>query len=257
MNLSIFVRLLIMIAGVLCLEAVLVFVLNLIKPKKHRVRTVLSVVASVLKYVAAIVIVCWGLSIIGVNVSTIVASVGIVALVVGFSAESLIADMVTGAFMVFENQYNVGDIVEVGGFRGTVSSIGLRTTCITDPGGNVKIVNNSAMKNILNRSDKPSRAACEIAVPYGTDFRKLESEIPGLLQRIYDEHTDVLKDVPKYLGVNQLADSGVVLKFIGEVDESNIFSGARLLNHDLLLGFKDLGVECPFPQVDVHNIPAN
>ena len=256
MNLSIFVRLIIMIAGVLCLEALLVFIFGLIKPKNHRIRTVLSIIASVLKYVAAIVIVCWGLSIIGVNVSTIVASVGIVALVVGFSAESLIADMVTGAFMVFENQYNVGDIVEVGGFRGTVSSIGLRTTCITDPGGNVKIVNNSAMKNILNRSDKPSRAACEIAVPYGTDFRKLESEIPALLQRIYDEHPDILKDVPKYLGINQLADSGVVLKFIGEVDESNIFSGARMLNHDLLLGFKDLGVECPFPQVDVHNIPV-
>ena len=257
MNLSIFVRLIIMIAGVLCLEALLVFIFGLIKPNNHRIRTVLSVIASVLKYVAAIVIICWGLSIIGVNVSTIVASVGIVALVVGFSAESLIADMVTGAFMVFENQYNVGDIVEVGGFRGTVSSIGLRTTCITDPGGNVKIVNNSAMKNILNRSDKPSRAACEIAVPYGTDFRKLESEIPALLQRIYDEHQDMLKDVPRYLGINQLADSGVVLKFIGEVDESNIFSGARMLNHDLLLGFKDLGVECPFPQVDVHNIPVN
>ena len=256
MNLSIFVRLIIMIAGVLAVEALLVFVFSLLKPKNHRVRTVLSILSSVLKYVAAIVMICWGLSIIGVNVSTIVASVGIVALVVGFSAESLIADMVTGAFMVFENQYNVGDIVEVGGFRGTVTSIGLRTTCITDPGGNVKIVNNSAMKNILNRSDKPSRAACEIAVPYGTDFRKLESQIPDLLQSIYDAHPDIFKVKPVYLGINELADSGVVLKFIGEVDEANIFSGARTLNHDLLLGFKDLGVECPFPQVDVHNIPV-
>ena len=256
MNLSIFFRLLIMIAGVICAEAVLVFILELIKPKSHRIRTVLSIIASVLKYVAAIVIICWGLSIIGVNVSTIVASVGIVALVVGFSAESLISDMVTGAFMVFENQYNVGDIVDVSGFRGTVSSIGLRTTCITDPGGNVKIVNNSAMKNILNRSDKPSRAICEIAVPYGTDFVKLESDIPALLQKIYDDHQDMLKNVPQYLGVNELADSGVILKFIGEVEEANIFAGTRMLNHDLLLGFKELGVECPFPQVDVHNIPV-
>ena len=256
MNLSIFVKLLIMIAGVIAVETLVVFILNLIKPKNHRLATVLTILASVMKYVAAIVILCWGLSIIGVNVSTIVASVGIVALVVGFSAESLISDMVTGAFMVFENQYNVGDIVEVGGFRGTVTNIGLRTTCITDPGGNVKIVNNSAMKNILNRADKPSRSGCEIAVPYGTDFEYLESRIPGLLQEIYHNHEEMMKAPPVYLGVNELADSGVILKFVVEVEEKNIFFGSRTLNHDLLLGFKKLGVECPFPQVDVHNIPA-
>ncbi len=248
-------KLVVMIVGVLCAEALISFVLSLPKPKSHRLQSMLSIIASILRYVAAIVILCWGLSILGVNVSTIVASVGIVALIVGFSAESLIADMVTGAFMIFENQYNVGDIVEVDGFRGTVTSIGLRTTCITDPGGNVKIMNNSAMKNILNRSDKPSRSGCEISVPYSTDFVALEKEIPALMQRIQAAHPDVLKAPPVYLGVNALADSGVILKFVAEVDEANIFSGSRILNHDLLLGFKELGVECPFPQVDVHNIP--
>ena len=248
------IRLLVMIVGVLCAEALISFILGLPKPKNHRARSVLSIVSSILKYVAAIVILCWGLSILGVNVSTIVASVGILALVLGFSAESLISDMVTGAFMIFENQYNVGDIVEVDGYRGTVTSIGLRTTCITDPGGNVKIVNNSAMKNILNRSDRPSRSISLISVPYGTDFEALESKIPALMTEIKDAHPDVFKTEPEYLGVEQLADSAVVLKFVAEVDEQNIFTGSRLLNHDLLLGFKKLGVECPFPQVDVHNV---
>ena len=248
------IRLLVMIVGVLCAEALISFILGLPKPENHRARSVLSIVSSILKYVAAIVILCWGLSILGVNVSTIVASVGILALILGFSAESLISDMVTGAFMIFENQYNVGDIVEVDGYRGTVTSIGLRTTCITDPGGNVKIVNNSAMKNILNRSDRPSRSISLISVPYGTDFEALESKIPALMTEIRDAHPDVFKTEPVYLGVEQLADSGVVLKFVAEVDEQNIFTGARVLNHDLLLGFKKLGVECPFPQVDVHNV---
>jgi small conductance mechanosensitive channel len=248
------IRLLVMIVGVLCAEALISFILGLPKPKNHRARSVLSIVSSILKYVAAIVILCWGLSILGVNVSTIVASVGILALILGFSAESLISDMVTGAFMIFENQYNVGDIVEVDGYRGTVTSIGLRTTCITDPGGNVKIVNNSAMKNILNRSDRPSRSISLISVPYGTDFEALESKIPALMTEIKDAHPDVFKTEPEYLGVEQLADSAVVLKFVAEVDEQNIFAGSRLLNHDLLLGFKKLGVECPFPQVDVHNV---
>ena len=248
------IRLLVMIVGVLCAEALISFILGLPKPKNHRARSVLSIVSSILKYVAAIVILCWGLSILGVNVSTIVASVGILALVLGFSAESLISDMVTGAFMIFENQYNVGDIVEVDGYRGTVTSIGLRTTCITDPGGNVKIVNNSAMKNILNRSDRPSRSISLISVPYGTDFEALESKIPALMTEIKDAHPDVFKTEPEYLGVEQLADSAVVLKFVAEVDEQNIFTGSRLLNHDLLLGFKKLGVGCPFPQVDVHTV---
>ena len=248
-----FVRLILMVASVVALETLTVFLLGLSVPKNHRSRSLLSISSSLMKYIAVIVILCWGLSIMGVNVSTIVASVGIVALVVGFSAESLISDVVTGAFMLFENQYNVGDIVEVNGFRGTVTSIGIRTTCITDPGDNVKIVNNSDMKNILNRSDRVSRSVSEIAVPYETDLEKLEAEIPALMQRIYEAHPDVMKKPPVYLGVQELAESSVVLRFVVNVEEKDIYSGARILNHDLLLGFRRLGVECPFPQVDVHS----
>ena len=246
------IKLLVMIFGVLVVESLFAFILSVPNPKSHRAKSVLSVVSSLLKYVAAIIIICWGLSIIGVNVSTIVASVGILALVVGFSAESLIADVVTGAFMIFENQYNVGDIVEIDGFRGTVTSIGIRTTGITDPGGNVKIVNNSAIKTILNRSDRVSRSVSDIAIPYGTDLEKLEAGIPALTEEIYAKHTDVMKAPPRYLGVQQLADSSVVLRFVVDVEEKDIYSGARILNHDLLLGFRALGVECPFPQIDVH-----
>ena len=246
------IKLLVMIFGVIVVESLLAFILSLPNPKSHRARSVLSVISSLLKYVAAIVIICWGLSIIGVNVSTIVASVGILALIVGFSAESLIADVVTGAFMIFENQYNVGDIVEIDGFRGTVTNIGIRTTCITDPGDNVKIVNNSAIKTILNRSDRLSRSVSDIAIPYGTDLEQLEAGIPGLMEEIYNAHPDIMKQPPRYLGVQQLADSAVVLRFVVNVDEKDLYSGARVLNHDLLLGFRKLGVECPFPQVDVH-----
>ncbi|MBO4343823.1 MAG: mechanosensitive ion channel [Clostridia bacterium] len=252
-SLTVLLKVVVMAFSIIAVEIILSILLTLPNPKNHRLRSVLSILASLLKYIAFIVILCWGLSILGVNVSTIVASVGIIALIVGFSAESLIADVVTGAFMIFENQYNVGDIVEVDGFRGTVTSIGIRTTCITDPGDNVKIVNNSAMKNILNRSDKISRSVSVISVPYATDLEKLESEIPALMERIYEKRTDIFKAPPKYLGVDALADSAVVLKFVVNVDEKDIYSGARLLNRDLLLGFRSLGVECPFPQVDVHS----
>ena len=245
-------KVLLMIFFVLAVESLLVFLLSLPKPQSHRARSVLSIVSSLLKYVAVIVILCWGLSILGVNVSTIVASVGVLALIVGFSAESLITDVVTGAFMIFENQYNVGDIVEVDGFRGTVTNIGIRTTSITDPGDNVKIVNNSDMRNILNRSDRVSRSISDISIPYATDLEKLEASIPALMQSIYAAHPDMMKEPPQYLGVQALADSAVVLRFLVNVEEKDIYAGARVLNHDLLLGFRKLGVECPFPQVDVH-----
>ena len=264
-------KLLLLIFGVLFLKSLIVWILGLIKPANHRARSVLSLLSSLTKYIAFLVILCAGLTILGVNMTTIIASVGVLALIVGFSAESLIADVVTGTFMLLENQYNVGDIVEVNGFRGTVTSIGIRTTCITDTGDNVKIINNSEMKNILNRSDNYSKAVCDISIPYETDLEKLESELPKLLESIYKAHEDTMKKVPvyvvKYACINltcltayacdicwqALQDSGILLRFVVEVSEKNIYSGMRILNHDLLLGFRKLGVECPFPQLDVHN----
>ncbi len=246
------IRVIFMAAAVLFLSTLLIFVLSVLRPKSHRGKSLVTLLSSLIRYVTALVILCWGLAIFGVNVNTIVASVGILTLVVGFGAESLIADLVTGIFMLFENQYNVGDIVEVNGFRGTVKEIGIRTTTIMDVGKNLKIVNNSDMKNILNRSDNASIAVSTIDIPYGADLEGLEAKIPGLMSEIYHAHEDVMMSEPKYLGVAELGSSGVTLKFIVEVEEDKIFSAPRVLNHDLLLGFKKLGVEVPFPQLDIH-----
>ena len=247
------IEVLAMAALVLFAASLLRLVLSLIKPRERKGMTLISLLSSLIHYVAAIVILCWGLSILGVNVNAIVASVGIVALIVGFGAESLVADVVTGIFLIFENQYNVGDIVEVNGFRGVVKDIGIRTTSIMDTGENIKIINNSEMKNILNRSDNVSRAVSDIAIPYETDLEALEEKLPGLMEDIYEARKDVMLAVPRYLGVQQLADSSVILRFVVEVAEKDIYSGARILNRDLWLGFRKLGVECPFPQVDVHS----
>ena len=73
------------------------------------------------------------------------------------------------------------------------------------------------------------------------------------MEEILEKNKDMFKAAPAYKGIQQLGDSGVLLRFIVNVDEKDIYTGMRVLNHDLLLGFKKLGVECPFPQVDVHN----
>lgn len=241
-----------MIFGTLAAENLILLILGFVKPERHRARTAVSLAANIVRYIAAIVILCGVLAMLSVDIGAILAGLGIIALIIGFGAESLISDVVTGTFILLDNQYNVGDIIEVNGFRGTVSEIGIRTTCVTDTGGNVKIINNSDMKNILNRSDNSSKAVADFYIPYGTDLEALEKKIPGLLADIHAAHPDVFRSEPRYLGVQELAASSVVLRFIGEVGESDIYSGARLLNHDLFLGFRKLGVECPFQQVDIH-----
>ena len=246
-------KVLTMAAGILLLARLLRALLKALRLKSHRGMTMITLASSLIQYTAALVTLCWGLSILGVNVSAIVASVGVLALIVGFGAESLIADVITGVFMLFENQCNVGDIVEVGGFRGTVQKIGIRTTCVVDGGGNVKIINNSEMKNILNRSDKASYAVCDIGIPYETDLEALEEQLPGLLDAISAKYPDLISEAPRYLGVQSLDSSSVVLRFTAAVSEENIYAAQRKLNRELLLGLRRLGVECPFPQLDVHS----
>ena len=243
---------LILVFTVLFIQYLITFILEFIKPKRHRARTVVSLFSSAMRYISVIVILCGVLAILNVDVVTIVAGLGVIALIIGFAAESLISDIVTGIFILIENQYNVGDIIEVNGFRGTVTEIGIRTTSIMDVGGNVKIINNADMKNILNRSDKESRATAEFSIPYGTDLETLEKQIPGLMEEIYSKHADMMKNSPRYLGVQELADSAVILRFVVEVKETDIYNGSRVLNRELLIGFRKLGVECPFPQVDIH-----
>ena len=241
-----------LICAVLAVEALVRLILSFVNPENHRARTVVTLSANLVRYAAILVILVGALTLAGVNVPTILAGLGVVALVVGFAAESLIADMVTGLFILMDNQYNVGDIIEVEGFRGTVTQIGIRTTSLTDTGGNVRIVNNSDMKNILNRSDITSKAVADFSIPYETDLAALEEKIPAMLEEIYNENQEVFRSAPLYLGVQELGASAVVLRFIAEVGESDIYAGGRALNRALFLGFRALGVECPFTQVDVH-----
>lgn len=251
---KVILRLCSMIFIVLAIENIIKMILSCVRSTKHRAVTVVTVLNSSIRYLAAIIIICWGLSILGINVATIAASVGIVALIVGFGAESLIEDSITGIFMLFENQYNVGDIIEIAGFRGTVSEIGIRTTSVRDGSDNVKIINNSQMKNVLNRSNNTSKAVCDIGIPYETDIISFEEMIPSILLKINEAHKEIFTEEIKYLGVQELAESAVVLRFVGACREADIYEAQRIMNHDLLVLFGKQNVHCPYPQVNVHKL---
>ena len=234
------------------LTTVISFILDHVHPKSPKAKSAVTLFRSAIKYITFIVGFFWCLGALGVNLSTIFASVGIVALIIGFGAQSLVEDLVTGIFLVFEDQFNVGDIIEVAGFRGTVESIGIRTTAIRDVGNNVKIINNSDLRNILNRSTADSFAVTTVSVSYSTDLEKAEKVIAELLPKIREKYPDIFVAVPKYSGVQELADSGVILKFVAEVREQNVFSAPRILNRELKIGFDKAGIEIPFNQIVVH-----
>ena len=215
-------------------------------------RTVTTMITGLLKYVAWIIAIIWGLTILGVQTGTVLAGIGILGLILGFGSQSLIEDIITGFFIIFEGQYGIGDIITLDDFRGTVRSIGVRTTVIEDAGGNLKIVNNSDIRNLQNRSRNVSKAACVVSVSYGTDIPYLEAVMKEGLPKMLKEHSDLYLSEPKYLGIEEMADSGVILKVIAEVKEEDIFKAKRQLNRDIFLLFREKGIEFPFPQVDVH-----
>ena len=217
-----------------------------------RAQTVTSLVIGVLKYLSFIAALIWGLSILGVNSTAVLAGVGIISLILGFGAQSLIEDVITGFFIIFEGKYTIGDIIILDDFRGTVRDIGVRTTTIEDAGGNLKVVNNSDIRNFQNRSRNNSIAACEVSVSYGTDLRELEKMLAEELPKMLAERQDIYLEEPRYLGVTELGDSGVNLKFIVKTKEQNVFAAQRALTRDIRVLFADKNVEIPFPQVDVH-----
>ena len=229
------------------------FIVQHIHPKTNKGKSALSLLNSAISYITAFVCFFWCLSALGINLTAILASVGIVALIIGFGAQSLVEDLVTGIFLVFEDQFNVGDIIEVGGFRGVVDSIGIRTTAIRDMGGNIKIINNSDLRNILNRSTALSFATTVVSVSYSTDLEVVEPKIKEYIPTLKSKYPELFIEEPSYLGVQELGDSGVLLKFGARVNEKDIYKAPRILNREIKVFFDKSGIEIPFPQVVVHN----
>ena len=190
----------------------------------------------------------------GVNTSTLIASAGILSLVIGLGAQSLVADIIAGLFIVLEGEYQVGDIVVIDDWRGTVQEIGIRTTKIVDAGGNVKIINNSAISTIVNQTQELSVAKAYIGIEYGESIPHVERVISENLKGIRERIPSIV-DGPFYKGVNELAASSVDLLFVAKCREEDVYQVQRDLNRELKLMFDQNNINVPFPQI-VLNQPA-
>ena len=228
------------------------FIIEKVKPKTGKGRSAQTLLRSAVNYVGVIITVFWCLSALGVNVSTLVAGAGIIALAISFGAQSLIEDVVTGIFLVFEEQFNVGDYIEVDGFRGTVENIGIRVTTVKGPGSNFKIINNSNIRNILNRSQQTSIATTLVSVAYKEDIEKVEKVFDELFPKLVEKYPDIFLEPPQNFGVDELGDNGVTFKIGASVNEKDLFKAPRVMNREIKIAFDKAGVEIPFPQVVVH-----
>lgn len=228
-------------------------VLNWTGERSRRSRSMVALFVSLTKFLCVIVGGVWALSILGVNLTGIFASLGVASLIIGFGAQSLIEDAVTGIFIIFEGQYQIGDVIVLDDFRGVVRSIGIRTTTIEDTGGNLKIVNNSDIRNVQNRSRNTSYVVTDIGISYDADLEAVEKVILSGLPKIYKKYPKLYVTPPKYSGVDALGESSVVLRVVAEVKEDDIFTGRRTLNREMKLLFDANNIEIPFNQLVIHN----
>ena len=217
----------------------------------HRGKAVIEIICSLIKYAAVIVLLFFILKTAGLDTTAILAGIGILGLIVGLGAQPLIADIIAGLFIVFEKVFDVGDIIVVDGFRGTVKEIGIRTTQIVDTGGNVKIINNADVKTVINMTNQLSLAICEIGIEYGESLERVEAILKDNLAAIRDAIPDI-KEGPFYKGVSDLGDSAVVLRFVANCEEDARYQVERDLNRQFKLLFDKYNINIPFTQVVVN-----
>ena len=218
-----------------------------------RGETVGRLLLSIVKYGCAIAGLFYCLFLLGVDAPSLLASAGILSLVIGLGAQSLIRDILAGIFIVFEGEFRVGDIVTISDFRGTVMDIGLRTTKIMGPTGNIKIYNNSDISGVLNMTKEASVATCTISVEYGQDIDYVEAVLTRDLPLLQKKNPQIL-DGPTYAGVSNLGASGVDLLIFCKCYETDIKGVTRYLNKEVLQIFYRNGINVPFPNVTVSQL---
>lgn len=226
-----------------------------VKMKKNpRSKTVFSLLDGFIKYACAIAIIIFILKACGVNTTALIASVGVLTLIVGLGAQPLIADIIAGIFIIFEDEYHVDEIVTINDFRGTVLEIGIRSTKLIDTAGNIKIINNSAIGDVINLSRELSLAVVDCDFPYDVPVELVENILKNNFENIA-KNIPAIKEGPYYKGVCMFKDSNVTIKIVAKCLETDRFQVERDLNREYRRLLTENGIDIAFPQV-VINYPS-
>ena len=219
---------------------------------QKRRKTITKVLYSIITYTVAIISVIIILAIWGVNVLPALAGLGIVGLVVGLGAQKFIQDLIAGFFIIFEHHFDVGDVIEVQGFKGTVSDIGLKTTKIRNWKGNIRIFNNGEVTTLINYSRNPSIGIVEFGIAYKEDIAKTIDVLNAAFPQFKSRYEDIILDMPAVSGVINLGSSSVDLRVTVKTLNEQHYSIERELRRFIKETLDTNGIEIPFPQVVIH-----
>ncbi len=217
------------------------------KQRAQALGTVLRSITSLVVYGMATVIV---LGEFGVNLGPLIAGAGIVGVALGFGAQSLVKDFLSGIFMLIEDQYGVGDIVDVGDAAGVVEEIKLRTTRLRDVNGTVWFIPNGEIRRIGNKSQQWARAVLDIGVAYDTDIGHAVRVIKEVADGIWREQLEsaTVLEEPEIWGVEELGDNAIAIRLVFKVEPGEQWATAREARKRIKVAFDREGIEIPFPQ---------
>jgi len=220
---------------------------------KKRSKTLISLVQNVVSYVVWFIVLTTILSKFGISVGGIIASAGVVGLAVGFGAQTVVKDIITGFFIIFENQFDVGDYVKISNSgapvaEGTVKSIGLRSMRINTISGELTTLPNGSVGEITNYSVINGEAIVEIPVSITEDIDKVEDELNDSFEAIRSKYY-LFISTPEVVGINSITNNEIVLRISAETIPGEGFTGARILRKEILKLFKLKEIKMPQPMM--------
>lgn len=217
-------------------------------------QTLMGIVQHLIAFAIIVVAALTVLKEFGINIGPVLAAAGIVGLAVGFGAQSLVKDVITGFFMLLDDEIRVGDVVEVGGKGGLVEKINLRVTVLRDLSGNVHYVPNGTIGVVTNMTKEYSRYVFDVGVAYREDVDEVIAVIKALDEELRGDpefKTDILEPI-EILGLDQFADSAVVIRARTTTLPSRQWRIGREFKRRLKKRFDELDIEIPFPHVTLY-----
>jgi len=216
----------------------------------QRAKTMGDLLKSIITGLLVAVIGTMILSELGVNIAPIIASAGIIGIALGFGAQSLVKDFLSGVFMIFEDQYGVGDVVDVGEASGTVEAVSLRVTRLRDLNGTVWYVPNGAILRVGNMSQNWSRAVVDVNVAYHEDLVRVQRVLREVAHDLWEDEDfkGLVIEEPEVTGVEVFGPDAITLRVLLKTAPMEQWGVARALRQRLKARFDHEGIEIPLPQ---------
>jgi len=218
--------------------------------RAQRAETMAGVFQSVITVVVIAVVGTMILSEIGVNIAPIIASAGIIGIALGFGAQSLVKDFLSGIFIFMEDQYGVGDVVDLGEATGSVEAVTLRMTRLRDVNGIVWFVPNGEIVRVGNQSKNWSRAVVDVGVGYSEDLARVQRVLREVAHDLWEDEDfkGIIIEEPEVTGVEMLAADSVTIRVMIKTAPLQQWAVARTLRQRIKSRFDHEGIEIPFAQ---------